>query len=139
VCVDFFRCPQNLTSLSFFDFMNVSVSLVDPIMYTVETTIFRSPFLFTVSKSPPCSLAPRLCAKFLLVCAIASRYYTAASSPDLYGRAMQYAQSAAGSSLISGSKNVESVIAYILLSLYPIPSKRWEEERGWLYLGLAIR
>jgi hypothetical protein len=52
---------------------------------------------------------------------------------------MQYAQSAAGSYFVYGTKNVESVIAYILLSLYPIPSKRWEEERGWLFLGLAIR
>lgn len=28
---------------------------------------------------------------------------------------------------------------YILLSLYPVPAKRWEDQRSWLYLGLAIR
>jgi hypothetical protein len=35
---------------SFFDHMNLSLSLVDPRMYTVETTLFRSHFLFTVSE-----------------------------------------------------------------------------------------
>lgn len=52
---------------------------------------------------------------------------------------MHYAQLAAGTALISGPKNVEAVQAYILLSLYPVPARRWEEDRGWLYLGLAIR
>ena len=41
--------------------------------------------------------------------------------------------------MISGPKNVETVSAYILLSLYPVPMRRWEEDRTWLYLGLAIR
>jgi hypothetical protein len=52
---------------------------------------------------------------------------------------MHYAQLAAGTALISGNKNVEMCQAYILLSLYPVPAKRWEDQRSWLYLGLAIR
>lgn len=52
---------------------------------------------------------------------------------------MTYAQLAAGTALISGAKTVETVAAYILLSLYPLPKARWEEDRTWLYLGLAIR
>lgn len=52
---------------------------------------------------------------------------------------MHFAQLAAGTALISGHKCVELCQGYILLSLYPVPAKRWEEERGWLYLGLAIR
>lgn len=52
---------------------------------------------------------------------------------------MHYAQLAAGDALIKGTKNVEMCAAYILLSLYPVPVKRWEQQRGWLYLGLAIR
>lgn len=52
---------------------------------------------------------------------------------------MHYAQWAAGTALIGGNKNVEMCSAYILLSLYPVPSKKWEDQRNWLYLGLAIR
>lgn len=75
--------------------------------------------------------------KLLLVCAVASRYYT--ERPDLYPQAMHYAQLAAGTALISGPKSVEMCQGYILLSLYPVPARRWEEDRSWLYLGLAIR
>lgn len=53
--------------------------------------------------------------------------------------AMQYAQHAAGNALITGTKNVDMCAAYILLSLYPTPVKRWAQQRSWLYLGLAIR
>ncbi|KAJ7593031.1 hypothetical protein C8J56DRAFT_1023845 [Mycena floridula] len=105
----------------FFETMNLSLSLVDPVLYTAQRTVHRSPFMFTV------------------ICAIASRFYKEHERPELYGVAMHYAQLAAGTALISGPKNVELVIGYILLSLYPVPSKRWDDERGWLYLGTAIR
>ncbi|KAG6918634.1 hypothetical protein DXG01_012753 [Tephrocybe rancida] len=113
--------PQEAENLFkiYFDRINLSVSLLDPILYTAQRTCFRSPFLFTV------------------ICAIASRFY--AQRPSLYAQAMQYAQQAAGMALISGHKNVEMCSAYILLSLYPVPAKRWEDQRSWLYLGLAIR
>ncbi|KAF7327903.1 Zn(2)-C6 fungal-type domain-containing protein [Mycena kentingensis (nom. inval.)] len=113
--------PQEAEKLFdiYFQRMNLSVSLLDPVLYTAQKTCYRSPFLFTV------------------VCAIASRFYT--ERPDLYPQATHYAQLAAGTALISGQKCVESVQAYILMSLYPVPAKRWEDERGWLYLGLAIR
>jgi hypothetical protein len=52
---------------------------------------------------------------------------------------MHYAQLAAGTALITGTKNVEMCAGYILLSLYPVPAKRWEDQRSWLYLGLALR
>lgn len=52
---------------------------------------------------------------------------------------MHYAQLAAGTALISGQKSVEVCQAYILLSLYPVPARRWEDDRSWLYLGMAIR
>ncbi|KAK7033077.1 Zn(2)-C6 fungal-type domain-containing protein [Favolaschia claudopus] len=103
----------------FFQRMNLSVSLLDPVLYTPQKTCFRSPFLFTV------------------VCAIASRFYT--ERPELYPQAMHFAQLAAGTALISGQKCVELCQGYILMSLYPVPAKRWEDDRGWLYLGLAIR
>lgn len=34
----------------YFDDMNLSCSLLDPILYTAQTTYWRSPFLFTVSE-----------------------------------------------------------------------------------------
>ncbi|KAI0370391.1 hypothetical protein BV20DRAFT_1074886 [Pilatotrama ljubarskyi] len=103
----------------FFDYINPSVSLLDPVLYTAQRTYWRSPFLFTV------------------VCGIASRFYP--ERPDLYQRAMNCARLAAGSTLIGGQKSVETVQAYILLSLYPVPARKWEEDRCWVYLGLAIR
>lgn len=72
-----------------------------------------------------------------VVCAVASRYHP--NRPGLYEELTTYAQLAAGTALISGPKTVETVSAYILLSLYPVPMRRWEEDRTWLYLGLAIR
>ncbi|KAK2460891.1 hypothetical protein APHAL10511_007361 [Amanita phalloides] len=103
----------------YFENMNLSVSLLDPVLYTAHNTFVRSPFLFTV------------------ICAISSRFYS--KRPNLYQRAMQCAQNAAGMALISGKKDVEMCHAYILLSLYPMPVKRLEDQRNWLYLGLAIR
>ncbi|KAL5525464.1 hypothetical protein ACEPAG_6800 [Sanghuangporus baumii] len=113
--------PQEVESLFriYFDKMNLSCSLLDPVLYTAQTTYWRSPFLFTV------------------ICAVASRYYS--ERPGLYEELITYAQLAAGTALISGPKTVETVSAYILLSLYPVPMRRWEEDRTWLYLGLAIR
>lgn len=52
---------------------------------------------------------------------------------------MEYGQLAAGTALISGTKNEEMSAAYLLMQLYPVPAKRWDEERSWIYLGVAIR
>ncbi|KAF9046910.1 hypothetical protein BDZ89DRAFT_979127 [Hymenopellis radicata] len=103
----------------YFDRMNLSLSLVDPVLYNAQSCAVRSPFMFTV------------------ICAIASRYYT--KRTDLYDQIIVDAQTAAGGALISGVKTVEMVIGFILLSLYPVPTRSWEDNRGWLYLGLAIR
>lgn len=103
----------------YFDEMNLSCSLLDPVLYTAQRTCYRSPFLFTV------------------ICAVASRFYPERSG--LYPHLMHYAQLAAGTALITGTKNVEMCSGYILLSLYPVPAKRWEDQRSWLYLGVAIR
>ncbi|KXN91714.1 Protein priB [Leucoagaricus sp. SymC.cos] len=103
----------------YFDKMNDSTSLLDPKLYTPPLTAVRSPFLFTV------------------ICAVASRFFEGRS--DLYPQLMHYAQLAAGTALISGIKNVDMCAAYILLSLYPVPTRRMTEQRSWLYLGLAIR
>ena len=71
------------------------------------------------------------------VCGVASRFYE--PRPHLYQQLMQYGQLAAGTALISGTKNEEMSAAYLLMQLYPVPAKRWDEERSWIYLGVAIR
>ena len=52
---------------------------------------------------------------------------------------MHFAKSAAANALIDGWKSVELCQAYILMSIYSVPARRWEEDRSWLYTGLAIR
>ena len=71
------------------------------------------------------------------VCAISSRYYSKKS--EIYPIAMHFAKHSAANALIDGWKSVELCQAYILMSVYAVPAKRWEEDRSWLYTGLAIR
>ncbi|KAH9168828.1 hypothetical protein EDB89DRAFT_2073548 [Lactarius sanguifluus] len=103
----------------YFDWMNPSTSLLDPKLYTAQQVYWRCPFLFTV------------------ICAVASRYDS--ERPDLYPTAMEYARQEAGATFLGGQKRVEVVQAYYLLSLYPVPMRRWEDDRSWIYLGQAIR
>ncbi|KIP02098.1 hypothetical protein PHLGIDRAFT_26729 [Phlebiopsis gigantea 11061_1 CR5-6] len=103
----------------FFARLNCHVSVLDPVLHTPATTFKRCPFLFTV------------------VCAVASRYYREKS--EIYPIAMHFAKHAAANALITGWKSVELAQAYIILSIYGVPARRWEEDRGWLYTGLAIR
>lgn len=72
-----------------------------------------------------------------LVCAISSRYYSEKS--EIYPIAMHFAKHSAANALIDGWKSVELCQAYILMSIYAVPARRWEEDRSWLYTGLAIR
>ena len=76
------------------------------------------------------------CMRAHIVCAIASRY---SDKPEVYPIAMHFAKSAAANALVDGWKSVELCQAYILMSIYAVPARRWEEDRSWLYTGLAIR
>ncbi|EKM51056.1 uncharacterized protein PHACADRAFT_263020 [Phanerochaete carnosa HHB-10118-sp] len=113
--------PEDVDNLFeiFFARLNCHVSVLDPVLHTPATTFQRCPFLFTV------------------VCAVASRYYKEKS--EIYPIAMHFAKHAAANALITGWKSVELAQAYIILSVYSVPARRWEEDRGWLYTGLAIR
>ena len=71
-----------------------------------------------------------------IVCAISLRY---SEKREVYPIAMHFAKSAAANAMIDGYKSVELCQAYILLSIYSVPARRWEEDRSWLYTGLAIR
>jgi len=98
--------------------INPFISLLVPELHTPAMTFSRCPFLFTV------------------VCAIALRY---SHKPEVYPIAMHFAKSAAANALVDGWKSVELCQAYMLMSVYAVPARRWEEDRSWLYTGLAIR
>ncbi|EJD40885.1 hypothetical protein AURDEDRAFT_115753 [Auricularia subglabra TFB-10046 SS5] len=103
----------------FFERLNVVLTILDPVLHTPASTFARCPFLFTI------------------VCATAARYY--AKKPELYAIAMHFAKEAAAQSLTQGFKSVELCQAYIIMATYAVPAKKWEEDRNWLYIGLAIR
>jgi hypothetical protein len=113
--------PEDVEKLFeiFYENINPFVSLLDPVLHTPASTFSRCPFLFTV------------------VCAISSRYYTKKSG--IYPIAMHFAKHSAANALVDGWKSVELCQAYILMSIYAVPARRWEEDRSWLYTGLAIR
>ncbi|KAI0263617.1 fungal-specific transcription factor domain-containing protein [Gloeopeniophorella convolvens] len=112
--------PEDVEKLFeiFYTRINPFISLLEPKLHTPAQTFSRCPFLFTV------------------VCAIASRY---SDKPEVYPIAMHFAKSAAAHALVDGWKSVELCQAYILMSIYAVPARRWEEDRSWLYTGLAIR
>ncbi|KAF5376493.1 hypothetical protein D9615_008666 [Tricholomella constricta] len=113
--------PEDVDKLFeiFFERVNPFISLLDPFLHTPASTFARCPFLFTV------------------ICAISSRYYSEKS--EIYPIAMHFAKHSAANALIDGWKSVELCQAYILMSVYAVPARRWEEDRSWLYTGLAIR
>ncbi|KAF8198312.1 hypothetical protein K438DRAFT_1584084 [Mycena galopus ATCC 62051] len=113
--------PEDVEKLFeiFYTRVNPFIALLDPVLHTPASTFARCPFLFTV------------------VCAVASRYYPEKS--EIYPIAMHFAKHSAANALIDGWKSVELCQAYILLSIYPVPARKWEEDRSWLYTGLAIR
>lgn len=52
---------------------------------------------------------------------------------------MHFAKHAAATALVDGWKSVEIVQAYILMAVYAVPSRRAEEDKSWVYIGLATR
>jgi len=68
---------------------------------------------------------------------IASRYYT--NRPDAYVRLMDITKKLAGEAIINMTKSIEHVQAFILLSSYPAPDRKYSENKNWLYSGVAFR
>ena len=52
---------------------------------------------------------------------------------------MHFAKSVVANALIDGWKSVELCQVYMLMSIYAIPVRCWEEDRSRLYTGLAIQ
>lgn len=71
------------------------------------------------------------------MCAISSRFLP--SRPGLHKIAMHFAKTCAATAFVDGTKSVELVQAYFLMSIYGLPARRWEEDRSWFYGGLASR
>ncbi|KAJ7273637.1 hypothetical protein B0H12DRAFT_1007228 [Mycena haematopus] len=119
-----FLYPAEIIDLfmrSYFERVNPFFSILDPGLHgNPADVIWSSPFLFTV------------------ICATASRFYT--RKPNLYPRAHAFAREAAAKALIGGSTGVDICQAYLILAVYPIPQKRFADDRSWLaFRGFAIR
>ncbi|KAI0693326.1 fungal-specific transcription factor domain-containing protein [Cytidiella melzeri] len=104
----------------FFDDMNFYVNLLDPAFHTPSLVCSRSPFLLTS------------------ICAVASRFYTA--RPELHARLSELSRKLAFSVPAAGYKSVEIVQAYLINTLWGCgPVERYEQDRTWMLLGMAIR
>ncbi|KAG8863074.1 hypothetical protein FRB96_009254 [Tulasnella sp. 330] len=105
----------------FFEHMNSHVSLLDPAWHTPSLVCSRSPFLLTA------------------ICAVSSKFHHTARV-EVHQRLNKIARKLAFSVLEQGFKSVEVVQAYIILALWGVgPVERYEQERTWVMLGLAIR
>ncbi|KAJ7156049.1 fungal-specific transcription factor domain-containing protein [Mycena crocata] len=104
----------------YFERIHPFFSILDPDLHgNPADVIWTSPFLFTV------------------ICATASRFYTL--RPNLYSKAHPFAIDASAVALIDGFTSVDICQAYLILAVYPIPKKKFVDDRSWLFMGVAIR
>lgn len=103
----------------FFHHCSLHMFLLDPEWHTPTLVCSRSPFLFTC------------------VCAVASKFYT--RRPDLYVQCQRRAIKGAFDAMSHGFKSPDIVQGFLLLTLYNQPVERYEEDRTWLFAGVAIR
>ncbi|KIJ69217.1 hypothetical protein HYDPIDRAFT_79437 [Hydnomerulius pinastri MD-312] len=104
----------------YFDHMNMHCHLLDQEFHTPSLICSRSPFLLTT------------------ICAIASKFYT--QRPELHSQLSELAQKLAFSVPARGYKSLEIVQAYLLLTLWGCGAvERYEYDKTWLLLGIAIR
>ncbi|KAG8699118.1 hypothetical protein FRC08_005498 [Ceratobasidium sp. 394] len=104
----------------YFDHINIQCGLLEHGFHTPSMVCSRSPFLLTA------------------ICAIAAKFY--GKKPELYLKLSGIAKKLAFSVPERGYKSVEIVQAYILLTLWGSgPVERYEQDKTWLLLGLAIR
>jgi len=104
----------------YFDKMHRHIPVLSRDFHTPSLVCSRSPFLLTA------------------ICTIASRFYKKA--PELYSKLSVYAKKLMFDVPSKGYKSVEIVQAYLLLTCWCLgPEERFEQDRTWLLLGLAIR
>jgi hypothetical protein len=74
----------------------------------------------------------------LEVCAISARFHN--PRPELHNKLTDISKKLAFSVPAAGYKSLEIVQAYLLLSLWGTgPVERYEQDRTWMLLGMAIR
>ena len=103
----------------FFHHCSQHVVLLDPEWHTPTMICGRSPFLFTV------------------ICTIAAKFYK--KRPELHLKCLQMVRKSAYLVMSRGFKSVEIVQAFMLLTLWNTPAERFEEDKTWLFSGVAIR
>ncbi|KAF7440277.1 hypothetical protein PC9H_000621 [Pleurotus ostreatus] len=95
-------------------------NILDRNFHTPSLVCSRSPFLLTT------------------ICTVASKFYT--QKPDLHTKLSELAKKLSFSVPARGYKSVEIVQAYILLALWGCGAvERYEQDKTWLLLGMAIR
>jgi hypothetical protein len=52
---------------------------------------------------------------------------------------MEFARDLAGKGLVEGYRSIDVCQAYLIMAVYPVPKKKWAEDRSWLLMGVAIR
>ncbi|KAG6867611.1 hypothetical protein C0993_000552 [Termitomyces sp. T159_Od127] len=104
----------------FFDHIAMHCNLLDRAFHTPSLVCSRSPFLLTT------------------ICSIAAKYYSA--KPELHPRLTELAKKMAFGVPAQGYKSLEIVQAYLLLVLWGCGAvERYEQDKTWLLLGMAIR
>lgn len=51
---------------------------------------------------------------------------------------VEFARDMAGKALVEGRKTIDECQAFLIQSVYQLPRKHFEEQRGWLFMGLAF-
>ncbi|KAJ7137857.1 fungal-specific transcription factor domain-containing protein [Mycena epipterygia] len=104
----------------YFEHINMHCNLLDGDFHTPSLVCSRSPFLLTT------------------ICAISSKFYD--GNPELHPKLTEMAKKLAFSVPARGYKSLEIVQAYLLLALYGCGAvERYEQDKTWLLLGMAIR
>lgn len=105
----------------FFDRCAQHFLLLDANFHTPDLVASRSAFLLAA------------------ICTVASRYMGDERRAGLNGECFDEATRLAAQCLSKGTKSVEIVQGLLLLSMWMPASKHWEDDRAWVYSGLAMR
>ncbi|CDS01907.1 hypothetical protein [Sporisorium scitamineum] len=95
------------------------VGLLDAEWHTPTFICSRSPFLFTC------------------VCTVAAKFYE--RRPDLHAKCLALTRKVAFDVVNRGFKSIEIVQGFLLMALYAQPAERFEEDKTWMYSGIALR
>ncbi|SPO47339.1 uncharacterized protein PSANT_05027 [Moesziomyces antarcticus] len=93
--------------------------LLDAEWHTPTFICSRSPFLFTC------------------VCTVAAKFYD--PRPDLHAKCMALTRKVAFDVVNRGFKSIEIVQGFLLMAMYAQPAERFEEDKTWMYSGIALR